>query len=233
MQNPPVQIPENSDEKMLVPRFRKRIQGYDPAEVDALVDDWQKKIADLSEQNTQQAMALQDASRFVAEVKEKSVEDTRLLTLVMATAEKVSGQIVADANADAKKMKQSAQHELFNARNEAKEIIAKAESEAAERRARMDKEMEQARIKLRRDAEMVQRAIEQKLSDAHKTFAQLAALSVNVKDHMAMLDDVNSKALEMFSDIQSALPFDKSGSFSVFEMQREVVRVTNVQKVSK
>ena len=232
MQNPLAQIPGISNWKMLTPRFRKRFQGYDPAEVDALIDDWQKKISDLSEQNVQQAMTLQEASRFVAEVKAKSAEDARLLTLVMATAEKAAGKIIADAKAEADKLKYDANNTVVTARIKAKKMIEDAESEAAEIRAALDKDTEQAYAVLQGEAIRIQGMVNQKLSGAKTMFAQLSAASENVRN---LLDGVDNEANKALSEIKYALPAvdGLSGEVSVLEMKREVIRLTNVQKTPK
>ena len=232
MQYKLAKISDDSDEKMLNPRFKKRFQGYDPAEVDVLIDNWQKKITALSEQNVQQAMKLQAASRFVAEMKAKSTKDARLLTLVMATAEKAAEKIIAEAKAEADELKYDANNALVTARVTAKQMIENAESETAKLRAAIDMETEQAYAALQDETVRLQGMVNQKLSDAKTVFAQLSAASDNLRN---LLDGVDNETNKALAEIKYALPAIDgfSGEVSVLEMRREVIRLTNVQKIPK
>ena len=225
MQYQLAEISNSLDMKILKPRFKKRFQGYDPFEVDLLIDNWQKKMAALSEQNTQQAMTLQEASRIIAEVKEKSAEDARLLTLVMATAEKVAGKIIAEAKAEADELKYDANNAVVTARVTARQIIDDAESVAAKRRAALDMETERAYAALQDEAIRLQGMVNQKLSGAKAVFTQLSSASDNVRN---LLDGVDNEANKALTEIQYALPAidGLSGEVSILKMRRDVIRLT-------
>ena len=226
----PQNLAKTSDDfkaKMLTPRFRKRFfQGYDPAEVDVLIDNWLKKISDLTEQNIQQSMKLQEASNYVKELEAQRAEETHGIALVMTTAENTAKQIVSDATTKAANLERVAGTTLSTAKFQAKQILESAESEAITLRAELNKEVEQAHTRLYNEAAMVQGAIGKKISAANETFTQLAVLSDQMKNY----------ANQALGDISYVMTDGDQMTeiTSILQLKHEVVTVTrtDVKKIT-
>ena len=219
MQYPLAEISNGSDTRMLKPRFKKRFQGYDPTEVDALIDNWQKKIVDLSEQNIQQAVKLQAAYSFIEKMEEQRSEEAHGIVLAMTVAKKTAERIISEAEVKAADLEHAAASALSVAHIKAKRIIEEAGMEAAERRAALNEE-----------SAMIEGAIAQKLSATHEMFAQLAMLSDTVKSRLTeMLDDVTDEANKALVDISGSLPagFQLPKITPVLQVRNEVVTVTS------
>ena len=220
------EISNGISRKMKIPQFRKRFQGYAPAEVDVVIDDWKKQIFDLTEQNIQQSMKLQEASNYVKELEAQRAEETRGIALVMMTAEKTAQRMVSEATVKATNLERTAQNELSAARLQAKQILENAESEATALRMELNEEVGQAHIRLCNQAAMVQGAIGKKISAANETFTQLAVLSDQMKNY----------ANQALGDISYVMPDGDQITeiTSILQLKREVVTVTrtDVKKIT-
>ena len=206
-------------------KFSRVIKGYDPREVDGVLDAVFSENAALKQTVSQYEAKIQQLGESTNRLEQERIQESLRLTGLMSNATRMANQIKAEAGHQADGLLTSAQREAGELREttrfESERIRENAQIEAEKIRASAKQKSESARFEALRIIETANREAEKIRSQARVDFATVETALLNliedakiIRKHneqyisvaVSQLDKITLSAGKALSGIPAALP---------------------------